>query len=765
MLAQSRLDDARNAYQQAQALAPDLPLVYVELGQVYLRLGLLPKAEAAFRQALTRNTVSPEAHTGLGICLQLQGQTALAVAEHQQALQLDPTLVSAHVNLAAVYTEQGQLAKAEATLKLAGAEQAENGLRYARLAVISLYQQHLLEAQTYAQRAVSLLPKSAIAHFVLGQVYQEQDRLLQAGQEFRLATTLDPRYAPARYALGVVRGTLESGMSLFHPLGAIDAANQGGPGQQLNIQNMQTPGAADRIQAALEDPTVVRVASRAFGDLQLDGQVGEDATRDVALSYLHESEDRRGVLGVNAGEHDTDGVRANADQTNQQFGVSLGRKAVDSPSGWFALGQLARNIQGNDMGIVSTSDNAASRQQTEIPYYLLGGNLQSGDTHRTLALVAYERPFQDLNDTDPTSLGFGSIDTHTSGRHAELRHDIKWSDHLLSVGISAGDRIFDADTNWINPLFPLQSNIHQEASWEQVYLHDAWRLSEQLIVIGEVRAERVVKVETDTTLVSPFPFPTPPVTSRLDTYVGLPSLTLSWQATARDGLHLRARGVSGGIDDFQLLLPTEVFLFPTNDLPTLILGGRGQSYEAEFDHTFADASLLRLGFLQQKLTRTVVDDNLVDLSDVTYQAIETRYERAITPTLSGFLACSFISTAGRFEQNGVPATPLEAISDIPNFKSEIGLQYLDPRGWYVQPTYGYQGSRFAIPDAGFPDKPRSLQGGFGVFNLRVGKRWGLRTSLFAEVDNLFDQHFTVFSGYAAQLQPGRLLRVRLSQRF
>ena len=759
LLAQSRLDDARNAFQQAQALAPDLPLVYTELGQVYLRLGLLPKAEAAFRQALTRQVVSPEAHAGLGVCLQLQGHAAEAIAEQQQALKLDPDNVGARVNLAAVYTEQGQLAAAEATLRLAGAERPEHGLYYARLAVIALYRQQLFTAQTYAQRAVALLPKSAIAHFVLGQVYQEQGRLLQAGQEYRQSCTLDPQYAPARYALGVVRGQLESGLDLTHPLGAVDAANQGSPGQALNIQNMQAPGTEDRIQAALEDPTVVRVASRAFGDLQLDGLLGEEHTGNAAISYLHESDDRRGVFGLAAAQDTTDGVRANADRTDQQFGISMGRKAADNPSGWFALAQGVRENLGEDLAAVSQSYDQHLRADRELPYFLLGGNLQSGDTHRTLALVSYERPFQ--NDLDSVSLA--NITEHFDGRHAEIRHDITWRNNLLSIGAGVGDRHEDIYSFLPSPLPPLIPNLqlfdHEEDTWEQAYLHDALKLSDRLSLIGEFRANRLTQSISTATI----GLPLPPSITLADIPVGLPSLTASWQPTARDGLRLRARGVSGGIDDFQLLLPTEVFLFPTSDLPILKFGGRGQSYEAEYDHTFPDASLLRLGLLQQQLRRTENAD-YERLDSSTYQSFETRYERLLTPTLSGFASLAFIASAGVVDFGSGVMSPKDELSDTPRIKGELGFQYLDPRGWFVQPSYGFVGSRFQAHISGEPALQRARLDGYGVMNLRAGKRWGLRATLFVEAVNLFDQRYTVLSGTNEQLEPGRLLRAGLSLR-
>ena len=440
LLAQDRVDDARNAFQQASARAPDFPLIYTELGQVYLRLGLLPKAETAFRKALAFHIVSADAHAGLGVCLQMQGKTQEAIAEHQRALAIDPRNVSARVSLAALYTEQGQLGKAEEQLHLGVTEQPGHGMLYARLAIISLYRQRLFEAMVFAQQAVSLLPNSAIAHFVLGQVYQEQGRTVQAGDQFRLAATLDPQYAAARYALGVITASTEAGTDLVHPLSAFTAAEQGTSAQNFNLQNLQSPGAQDRIQAAIQDPTVVRVATRSFGDTQIDGSFGEEDTQHADLSYLHESDNQRGVIGLSAQHDSTDGVRANADNTDDQFGLNFGMKAADNPSGLFTMAQFSRMTYGNDVGLTSDPLLATSRTHAEHPSLLLGGTLQFDASQRTSVLVQGERPYGD--DTDM----MGGTESTLRSLHGEIRHDIISDNNQLSVGVNNGYRDQRADS-------------------------------------------------------------------------------------------------------------------------------------------------------------------------------------------------------------------------------------------------------------------------------------------------------------------------------
>src|SRR5690606_1996952 len=105
----------------------------------------------------------------------------------------------------------------------------------------------------------------------------------------------------------------------------------------LDLQNLQTPGANQRIQAALQDPTVARSASRAYGDFQLGGMIGTNEARDGRFSYLHETDDRRGLYGARAEYDKNGGALPNSDTVHNRLGLVYGRKAKDNPSGVFAL--------------------------------------------------------------------------------------------------------------------------------------------------------------------------------------------------------------------------------------------------------------------------------------------------------------------------------------------------------------------------------------------------------------------------------------------
>ena len=253
--------------------------------------------------------------------------------------------------------------------------------------------------------------------------------------------------------------------------------------------------------------------------------------------------------------------------------------------------------------------------------------------------------------------------------------------------------------------------------------------------------------------------------------MGLPSLTVAWQPTPRCGLRLRARGVAGGIDDFQLLNPQEVFLFDTADLPTLWLvdlangnvTGRGDSEEAEFDYTFHDSSFFRIGLLNQQV-RNTYDVDSEYLRESTFRSLNLQLEKVLTPTISGFIGDTIIDTHADTEIADGQYSSGTAISDVPHYEGELGLQYLNPRGWFMQQEVAVIGSRLHSYDYG-TNTPRVPANAFMDMNLRFGKHVGLRTTYFIEVDNLFNQTLTLFGGNSEQLLPGRQITAGFSQRF
>lgn len=757
LIQRNRLDEAKNTLQRARALAPGLPLLDLELGNVYLRLDQNPRAEAAFGRVLAKRQDDPDALAGLGLALARQGRTEAARERYLRALEVAPRNANARANYALLLTEQGQLKQAEALLQGGLGEGPGSGLAYIRLAETLLFRQKVVEAGDAARRAVELLPDSALARYQLGRVYFEQERTVQAEQAFRQAVTLDPEFAEARFALGQARARVEAGLDVLRPLATISGANASSSARGLDVQNIQTPGFNERIQAAIQDPTVVRTASRSFGDLQTEVLVGEQGTREYAASFASEIHDRRGAVSFIAEQRSNDGIRDNADSKKERIGFSYGRKAQNNPSALFFLAQTENREAGGDIFEVSDPVRATLREESETPYALLGVNLQTNQRRRTRALVHFDRPL------GQSRLDGAESEVRLRSAHAEIRHDERLGErHLLSVGASSGRRRFEIDSTFFG-LFPgdpaLVSSVERYYRFSELYVRDRWDISNRLSLTGEFKVQRLSTEANDVfTTDPPDPFFPPFLSeSKTSNTQNLPGFIIAYQPNARSGLRFRSRQIFGAIEDFSLLAPTDVFLFSQDETPTLFLSGEGRTHELEYDYTFRDSSFLRIGLFQQTL-RPAQSPGGEFLTRARFRGLRLRYEGVLNRTTTFFVNGDFNDARGVVDSTP-PSNVEQKLSETPRFAAEFGLQYLDSAGWFVQPSAAYIGPRYrAIGD---PEP----SGGFGIANVRAGKRFGLRTTAFAEVVNIFDRSFSVPFSNERLPQPGRQFRVGLVNRF
>jgi tetratricopeptide (TPR) repeat protein len=760
LLAGHQTDAARAALQQAEGLAPDLPIIQSNLASAYLRLDMPQRAERAYRRVIAKTPNSAVTRAGLGGVLISTGQRAEGLAELQRALELDPESVPARAGMALYHIEMGDFAAAQRIATTIGDDPA-SGLLYIRLSEASLFQQKLFEAQEYARRAVKLLPDSAPAHYQLGRVYREQDRNVQAEQEFRQAVILDRNFAEARFAFGLARERAESGREFLNPLGTI-ASNNSGPRQALNVQNLQTPGAENRIQAAIQDPSIIRSASRAFGDNQIEIRSGEDDTNNLGFSHLQEIHNRRGSFGASLRRDHTDGVRANADLTEERTGLVWGSKKQDAPSGFFALAQLLRINRGGDTGLTSGFGAATRRIRTTFPLGIIGYNHQPNDTRRTLTLLQADDPSRRITDV----LGFQNI--QGGSFHGEVRHDRKVGDWNLSLGASAGRRHFTTNSLFLAlppppgqpPPPDIVADTNTRVRQATAYLRADVPASRRLLLSGELKLQSL-RQEVFIRFAPPV---VPSASLITNSVVGLPKLIADYRLSRHASLRLRARKLAGAAQDFDLLNPDDAFLFsPSND-PLLNYGQRGHAIDGELTYVFANTSLLALSLGQHRLDEGTI--NSENLSRLKLQTLQLRYEGVVSKSATFFagLNLSNASSINDFTPKGGPLLTGYDFSLYPRVAGQVGLQYLSRRGFFIQPSTAFIGRRF-LPDAGL-GTPRGQTGGFSLVNVRFGKRAGLRSSLFVEIANLLDKTWvtTGFNGNG-DLQPGRQVRIGFNQRF
>ncbi len=128
-----RLKEAREAYEEAVKLKPDLAEAYFNLGKVLFALEDADAAIAASRKCLALKPTMAEAYINLGNAYKLKNDGENALAAYEEARRLDPDMAEAYGNIAAVIYDRGNHLKAlELMDKAVALDPAPGEQRYKR---------------------------------------------------------------------------------------------------------------------------------------------------------------------------------------------------------------------------------------------------------------------------------------------------------------------------------------------------------------------------------------------------------------------------------------------------------------------------------------------------------------------------------------------------------------------------------------------------------------------------------------------------------
>ncbi len=97
-----RMEEAAADFLQAAALAPERPMILVNLAHCYAELDRLAAAETCLRRAVALDPLCLSAQASLGSVLVRLGRLTEAEAPCRAALAIDPNLVRAHQNLSGI---------------------------------------------------------------------------------------------------------------------------------------------------------------------------------------------------------------------------------------------------------------------------------------------------------------------------------------------------------------------------------------------------------------------------------------------------------------------------------------------------------------------------------------------------------------------------------------------------------------------------------------------------------------------------------------
>ncbi len=367
-----KLDEAREAFLQAQELQPDLPDVHRGLGSIALQNGRLEDAVREFKSWSELEPENSSAFTLLGLAyLKLEDEQKTRQS-FETAASLSPCDPDPHLLLGGYYWEQGNYEQAEAEFSVAAKLEPYAASSSYLLGVTQLLQDRNVEAQSALSQAISLDPKMSSARYALGSLYYEKGEFAQARDEFQRVAQDDPEDASARVSLG----------NAYEKLGEIDqaiAAYQ----QALSIQ---------------EDPNVHAYLGLIYS------QRGE--TETAIHEYQQAIDGDPGMYVAHAGLGDA--LAANGDL---EGAVESYRKALalqDSPELrsqvallLARLGNVEEAILELEAATVSASENSLLLNQLAGLYSRVGRLQDAQGTYQALV---------DLNGDDPVGyLGLGQV--------------------------------------------------------------------------------------------------------------------------------------------------------------------------------------------------------------------------------------------------------------------------------------------------------------------------------------------------------------------
>jgi tetratricopeptide (TPR) repeat protein len=211
-----RLPEAEKAHREALAVLEKLDPkdVAALLGRAaaYKVLREYEKVLADCTKAIKLDPKSAPAHKDLGVALHHQKKLDEAIAEFRKAIELDPKFAPAHYDLGIALAEQKKLDEAVAEYRKAIDLDPKWSWPHNNLGVALADQKKLDEAIAEYRKAIDLDPTNAPAHNNLGVALAEQKKLDEAVAEYRKAIALEPDYAKAHCNLGNdlrVQGRLE----------------------------------------------------------------------------------------------------------------------------------------------------------------------------------------------------------------------------------------------------------------------------------------------------------------------------------------------------------------------------------------------------------------------------------------------------------------------------------------------------------------------------------------------------------------------------
>ncbi|MGE0405566.1 MAG: tetratricopeptide repeat protein [Candidatus Korobacteraceae bacterium] len=176
--------------------------VFTDLGNAYLRQGLVEKAETALKQALTLDPNVPQANNLMGLTAIHKGDTAIAEQSFRAAIRVQPDLAEAHHNLGTLLAGRRDYAQAEHHFEKAVAADPLYVDALQSYGIVLSLRGSNDKAVRALQQAVRLAPGRMQTYLDLGDVLAASGRAGQALDTYRRAVQINPAFYEGHLAMG-----------------------------------------------------------------------------------------------------------------------------------------------------------------------------------------------------------------------------------------------------------------------------------------------------------------------------------------------------------------------------------------------------------------------------------------------------------------------------------------------------------------------------------------------------------------------------------
>ncbi|WP_019507957.1 tetratricopeptide repeat protein [Pleurocapsa sp. PCC 7319] len=203
---QQQWQEAKACYEQAVKINPELAAAYLNLAQIWEKLGNQKKvAHNLFLALKLRPHAAPaEQHYELGKTLQSQNKPGKAIASYHRAINIKPDFLAAYQSLKALLIQQGKNQRALAICRQGVAQNPQNPQFHLALGQALTTAEKWLQAIDSYQTALKLDPNLPEAYCYLGQALIQIKKYAQAQECYQQAIALQTDYWEAYYQLGLM---------------------------------------------------------------------------------------------------------------------------------------------------------------------------------------------------------------------------------------------------------------------------------------------------------------------------------------------------------------------------------------------------------------------------------------------------------------------------------------------------------------------------------------------------------------------------------